>query len=98
MSLGDLGTALKELMILKDLAPDEAMVHFLLGRLYKGLREKGLAVRHFTIALNLDPKVRIPVCRVNRFHTNTPPRPASRSKRRSKVLKMKTTKTTKIGA
>jgi len=32
------------------------MVHFLLGKLYKMLREKGLAVRHFTIALNLDPK------------------------------------------
>jgi len=57
MALGDMDTALKELMILKDLAPDEAMVHFLLGRLYKNLGEKGAAVRHFTIALNLDPKV-----------------------------------------
>ena len=59
MSLGDTDSALKELMILKDIAPDEAMVHFLLGRLYKSTKEKGLAVRHFTIALNLDPKVRI---------------------------------------
>lgn len=49
--------ALAELMILKDIAPDEAMVHFLLGRLYKSIHEKSLAVRHFTIALNLDPKV-----------------------------------------
>ena len=57
MSLGDTDSALKELMILKDLAPDEAMVHFLLGRLYKTTKERGLAVRHFTIALNLDPKV-----------------------------------------
>lgn len=57
MSLGRLHEALKELMYLKDIAPDEAMVHFLLGRLYKSLREKGAAVRHFTIALNLDPKV-----------------------------------------
>ncbi|TVY37901.1 Protein bimA [Lachnellula subtilissima] len=56
MSLGRLHEALKELMYLKDIAPDEAMVHFLLGRLYKSLREKGAAVRHFTIALNLDPK------------------------------------------
>ncbi|KAG9236993.1 hypothetical protein BJ875DRAFT_396100 [Amylocarpus encephaloides] len=56
MAIGDLDSALKELMILKDMAPDEAMVHFLLGRLYKGLREKAAAVRHFTIALNLDPK------------------------------------------
>lgn len=57
MSIGDLDRALHELIILKDLAPEEPMVHFLLGRLYKSLREKGLAVRHFTIALNLDPKV-----------------------------------------
>lgn len=57
MALGDLRHALAELMVLKDLAPEEAMVHFLLGRLYKSMHEKGLAVRHFTIALNLDPKV-----------------------------------------
>lgn len=57
MATGDMDRALKELMILKDLAPDEAMVHFLLGRLYKSLHQKSLAVRHFTIALNLDPKV-----------------------------------------
>ncbi|KAE8454182.1 hypothetical protein EG329_005107 [Mollisiaceae sp. DMI_Dod_QoI] len=56
MALGDFDTALTELNILKDMAPDEAMVHFLLGRLYKNLRERGLAVHHFTIALNLDPK------------------------------------------
>jgi anaphase-promoting complex subunit 3 len=58
MALGEMQLALNELMILKDIAPDEAMVHFLLGRLYKSLRDKGQAVRHFTIALNLDPKVR----------------------------------------
>lgn len=57
MALGDLNSALVELNVLKDMAPDEAMVHFLLGRLYKSLRERGLAVHHFTIALNLDPKV-----------------------------------------
>jgi anaphase-promoting complex subunit 3 len=57
MALSQLDHALQELMVLKDLAPEEPMVHFLLGRLYKNLREKGLAVRHFTIALNLDPKV-----------------------------------------
>ena len=57
MALGDMNSALNELMILKDIAPDEAMVHFLLGRLYKSVRDKGQAVRHFTIALNLDPKV-----------------------------------------
>jgi len=56
MSIGAMSDALKELLILKDLAPDFAMVHFLLGELYKSQKEKGLAVRHFTIALNLDPK------------------------------------------
>ncbi len=49
--------ALEELMILKDLAPDEANVHFLLGRLYKSLHDKTSAIKHLTIALNLDPKV-----------------------------------------
>jgi anaphase-promoting complex subunit 3 len=48
--------ALAELTVLKDLAPDDANVHFMLGRLYKMLREKGEAIRHFTVALNLDPK------------------------------------------
>ncbi|PQE19833.1 hypothetical protein CJF32_00008790 [Rutstroemia sp. NJR-2017a WRK4] len=56
MALGHMDDALKELMILKDLAPDEAMVHFLLGRLYKSIKQKGASVKHFTIALNLDPK------------------------------------------
>jgi anaphase-promoting complex subunit 3 len=53
-------------MILKDLAPDEASVHFLLGKLYKTLGDKNTAVHHFTIALSLDPKVcsqsRLPYC------------------------------------
>lgn len=48
--------ALTELEILKDLAPDDANVHFMLGRLYKMTRDKTAAIRHFTIALNLDPK------------------------------------------
>ena len=57
MSLGQPERALVELKVLKDLAPDEAHVHFLLGRVYKVLRQKGEAIRHFTMALNLDPKV-----------------------------------------
>ena len=52
--------ALVELKILKDSAPDDANVHFLLGRLYKTLRQRANAIKHFTIALNLDPKV----CRI----------------------------------
>lgn len=42
--------------ILKDLAPDEASVHFLLGQLYNIQDDKFLAIKEFTIALNLDPK------------------------------------------
>lgn len=49
--------ALVELRVLKDSAPDEANVHFLLGRVYKQLRQKGSAIRHFTMAMTLDPKV-----------------------------------------
>ena len=57
MALAKPEEALAELRILKDIAPDEANVHFLLGTVYKALRQKGSAVRHFTMALNLDPKV-----------------------------------------
>jgi tetratricopeptide (TPR) repeat protein len=84
MSLGDTDSALKELITLKDLAPDEAMVHFLLGRLYKSTREKGLAVRHFTIALNLDPKVCF--CSITVLFKPTHDfRPVNKLKKRSKV-------------
>lgn len=57
LSLHEHERALVELRVLKDIAPDEANVHFLLGRVYKLLRQKGSAIRHFTMALNLDPKV-----------------------------------------
>lgn len=57
LAVGQVDAAQKELMILKDLAPDDGMVHFLLGTLYRSMNEKQLAVRHFTIALALDPKV-----------------------------------------
>jgi anaphase-promoting complex subunit 3 len=40
------------------MAPDEANVHYLLGKLYKVLHDKANAIKHFTAALNLDPKVR----------------------------------------
>ena len=60
-ALGEPERALVELRVLKDIAPDEANVHFLLGNVYKKLRQKGSAIRHFTMALNLDPKVRFPI-------------------------------------
>jgi anaphase-promoting complex subunit 3 len=58
LKLHDLRTAITELKILKDMAPDEANVHYLLGRAYKALHDKANSIKHFTTALNLDPKVR----------------------------------------
>lgn len=58
LAIGQIEEAEKELVILKDLAPNEGHVHFLLGTLYRSMNERQLAVRHFTIALALDPKVR----------------------------------------
>lgn len=58
MTLHEYERALADLKVLKDIAPDEANVHFLLGRVHKVLKQKGSAIRHFTMALNLDPKVR----------------------------------------
>ena len=49
--------ALEELGVLRDQAPDEANVWFLLGKCYKGLGEKSEALRALTTALNLDVKV-----------------------------------------
>lgn len=48
--------ALEQFEKVKDLAPNEASVHFLLGQLHNIQNEKFLAIREFTIALNLDPK------------------------------------------
>lgn len=49
--------ALSELEILRNQAPDEANVWFLLGKCFKGLGERGEALKAFTTALNLDVKV-----------------------------------------
>ena len=57
MTLQDPRGALVELMFLKDMVPDKADVHFSLGIVYKALRQKGNAIRYFTTALSLDPKV-----------------------------------------
>jgi anaphase-promoting complex subunit 3 len=56
LKLGNPVDALKDLEHLKDSAPDDANVHYWLGRTYKRLGKRAHAVRHFTIALNLDPK------------------------------------------
>ncbi len=49
--------ALEELKLLKAIAPDEANVFFMLGSVHKMLKQKSEAIRNWTIAGNLDPKV-----------------------------------------
>jgi anaphase-promoting complex subunit 3 len=56
LKLGDTSASLKDLLLLKDRAPDDANIHFLLGRCYKRIGERAMAVRHLTVAMNLDPK------------------------------------------
>ncbi|ODV87872.1 hypothetical protein CANARDRAFT_180128, partial [[Candida] arabinofermentans NRRL YB-2248] len=55
-SLKQYDLALKDFEKLENLAPDEASVHFLLGKLYRIYGKKNDAIKQFTIALNLDPK------------------------------------------
>jgi anaphase-promoting complex subunit 3 len=97
MALNKPREALTELKILQDMAPDEANVWFLQGRLYKMLRLKGEAVRAFTMALNLDPKVSFPrAVEISMILTRSN-RPRSTSKMLWRVLttrmKMASTKT-----
>lgn len=56
LKLGDTDASLRDLLHLKDRAPDDANIHFLLGRCYKKTGERASAIRHLTIAMNLDPK------------------------------------------
>lgn len=57
MHMREYNMALRELQTLQGQAPDEANVHFLLGRCWKGLGNRSEALRSFTQALNLDVKV-----------------------------------------
>ena len=57
MSLKKYKPALEELLLCKDLEPDDANVHFSLAMVYRLLKMKGEAIKHYTTALNLDPKV-----------------------------------------
>ncbi|KAF2847400.1 TPR-like protein [Plenodomus tracheiphilus IPT5] len=56
LKLGESNEALHELLYLKDAAPDDPNVHFLLGRCYKKVGDRASAIRHLTVAMNLDPK------------------------------------------
>lgn len=55
-SMQQFSQALRYLEELAQLAPDEASVHFLLGQLYNIQNNRFMALKEFTIALNLDPK------------------------------------------
>ena len=57
LQTGHLNDALRALVLLRDMTPEEANVHYLLGKVYKAFGEKSLAIKHFTTALHLDPKV-----------------------------------------
>jgi anaphase-promoting complex subunit 3 len=56
LKLGAPEESVHECLILKDIAPEDPNVHFLLGRCYKKLHDRANAIRHLTIAMNLDPK------------------------------------------
>ncbi|GBP50660.1 Cell division cycle protein 27 homolog [Eumeta japonica] len=48
--------ALKDLLHLKDIAPRESLVYYLLGKVHNKLGNSHLAVMHFSWATDLDPK------------------------------------------
>ncbi|KDQ12386.1 hypothetical protein BOTBODRAFT_161987 [Botryobasidium botryosum FD-172 SS1] len=50
--------AARDLIRLRDIAPDESNVAFLLGRVYRCLGDNAAATRQFAIAQDLDPKLR----------------------------------------
>lgn len=61
MHMRHFAEALEELEVLRRQAPEEANVWFLLGKCWKGVGEKGEALRALTTALNLDVKVSLKV-------------------------------------
>jgi len=56
ISLDRYEEALDELISVRDHAPREAAVHFLIGKVYKRLGDTEQAMRSFVTALDLDPK------------------------------------------
>lgn len=89
LATNKLTAAHKELLVLKDLAPDDARVHFLLGKLYKAQNDKSQAVRHFTQALSLDPKVSV-YPSYARTKTDIDCRQANRLRKRSSLWRTTT--------
>lgn len=51
-----LQAALKDLLLVRDMAPDEFNVHYLLGKLYGAMGERVLMTKNLTIAQDLEPR------------------------------------------
>lgn len=49
--------AVKDLLRLRDIAPDESNVAFMLGKVYRALGDSAKATQQFVIAQDLDPKL-----------------------------------------
>ena len=54
--LDALQAALKDLLLVRDMAPDEFNVHYLLGKLYGAMGEKVAMTKNLTIAQDLEPR------------------------------------------
>jgi len=56
--------AARDLIRLRDIAPDESNVAFLLGKVYRWMGDNASATRQFAIAQDLDPKLRTAVAEI----------------------------------
>lgn len=56
MELRHFDSALRDLMLVRDMAPDEFNVHYLLGKLYGAMGDKINMTRNLTIAQDLEPR------------------------------------------
>jgi anaphase-promoting complex subunit 3 len=56
LAMNDHVEALKELEFVREAAPKEAMVHLIMGRIYKHMGHRDKAMIHFVAALDLDNK------------------------------------------
>jgi tetratricopeptide (TPR) repeat protein len=56
MDLKNYDSALRDLMLVRDMAPDEFNVHYLLGKLYGAMGDRVNMTRNLTIAQDLEPR------------------------------------------
>lgn len=55
-SMGNIEEALKDLEIVRDLSPREAIVYTKIGQIYYRMGRVNDAIRYFNVAVDLDPK------------------------------------------